>query len=163
MAKFDVERAYCNVPIHPSHRYLLGLKQRNQFHVDLSLPSGLRSAPIVFNTIAEVVECTLLTSYQIPDTITLMISSLRTLQSQPRVSITRILPRTFVNGQVWLYTHASAALPQCSLSSVSSVSILTWSTISASSASNICKFSASSKVVQQKGALITSRTFAPCC
>ena len=42
------------------------------------------------------VPCWLHTRYQI-DTITLMISSLRTLQSQPRVSITRILPRKFVN------------------------------------------------------------------
>ena len=26
MAKFDVEAAYCNVPVHVSHRVLLGMK-----------------------------------------------------------------------------------------------------------------------------------------
>ena len=31
MAKFDVEAAYRNVPVHPSHRVLLGMKWRDQF------------------------------------------------------------------------------------------------------------------------------------
>ena len=41
MAKFDVESAYRNVPVHPSDRYLLGMKWRNQYYVDLALPFGL--------------------------------------------------------------------------------------------------------------------------
>ena len=67
MAKFDVEAAYRNVPVHPSHRVLLGMKWRDQFYVDLVLPFGLRSAPFIFNSIADMVEWILVTSYQIPD------------------------------------------------------------------------------------------------
>ena len=67
MAKFDVEAAYRNVPAHPSHRILLGMKWHNQFYVDLVLPFGLRSAPFIFNSIADMVEWILVNSYQIPD------------------------------------------------------------------------------------------------
>ena len=41
MAKFDVESAYRNVPVHPSDCHLLGVKWRNQYYVDLALPFGL--------------------------------------------------------------------------------------------------------------------------
>ena len=67
MAKFDVESAYRNVPVHPSDRHLLGMKWRNQYYVDLALPFGLRSAPFIFNAIADLVEWILVHSYQIPD------------------------------------------------------------------------------------------------
>ena len=36
MAKFDVEAAYRNIPVHPDDRYLLGMKWRGQFFVDLA-------------------------------------------------------------------------------------------------------------------------------
>jgi len=45
MAKFDVEAAYRNIAVHPSDRYLLGMKWRNLYYVDLAPPFGLRSAP----------------------------------------------------------------------------------------------------------------------
>jgi len=67
MAKFDMEAVYRNVPVHPSHRVLLGMKWRDQFYVDVVLPFGLRSAPFIFNSIADMVEWVLVTSYQIPD------------------------------------------------------------------------------------------------
>ena len=41
MAKFDVESAYHNVPVHPSDCHLLGVKWCNQYYVDLALPFGL--------------------------------------------------------------------------------------------------------------------------
>ena len=66
MAKFDVEAAYRNIPIHPSDRHLLGMKWRNQFYVDLALPFGLRSAPYIFNSVADMVEWILLNNYNIP-------------------------------------------------------------------------------------------------
>ena len=66
MAKFDVESAYRNVPVHPSDRYLLGMKWRNQYYVDLALPFGLRSAPFIFNSIADMVEWILVHSHHIP-------------------------------------------------------------------------------------------------
>ena len=67
MAKFDVEAAYRNVPAHPSHHILLGMKWHNQFYVDLVLPFGLRSAPFIFNSIVDMAEWILVNSYQIPD------------------------------------------------------------------------------------------------
>lgn len=67
LAKFDIETAYRNVPIHPSDRRLLGMKWRSKFYVDLVLPFGLRSAPYIFNTIAEAVEWILRNNYAIAD------------------------------------------------------------------------------------------------
>ena len=65
MAKFDVESAYRNVPIHHEDRYLLGMSWRNQYYVDLTLPFGLRSAPYVFNSIATAVEWILHNNYDV--------------------------------------------------------------------------------------------------
>ena len=48
MAKFDIEAAYRNIPVHPSDRFLLGLKWRQSYYVDLTLPFGLHSAPLHF-------------------------------------------------------------------------------------------------------------------
>ena len=67
IATFAVESAYHNVPVHPSDRSLLGMKWGNQYHVDLALPFGLRSALFIFNAIADTVEWILVHSYQIPD------------------------------------------------------------------------------------------------
>ena len=67
MAKFDVESAYRNIAVHPSHRFLLGMKWRSMYYVDLALPFGLRSAPYIFNSVAELVEWILLNNYRIPD------------------------------------------------------------------------------------------------
>ena len=65
MAKFDVEAAYRNVTVHPEDRYLLGMKWRGQFFVDLALPFGLRSAPYIFNSIADMVEWIIINRYNV--------------------------------------------------------------------------------------------------
>lgn len=67
MAKFDVEAAYRNIAVHPSDRYLLGMKWRGQYYVDLALPFGLRSAPYIFNAVAELVEWILVNSHNVSD------------------------------------------------------------------------------------------------
>ena len=67
MAKFDVETAYRNIAIHPDDRFLLGLKWRGKFYVDLALPFGLRSAPFIFNSVADMVEWILLNSHHVSD------------------------------------------------------------------------------------------------
>ena len=67
MAKFDVEAAYRNIAIHPEDRYLLGMKWRGQFFVDLALPFGLRSAPYIFNSVADMVEWIILNRYDVAD------------------------------------------------------------------------------------------------
>lgn len=67
MAKFDVEAAYRNIAVHPEDRYLLGMKWRSQFFVDLALPFGLRSAPYIFNSVAELVEWIIRNKHNVPD------------------------------------------------------------------------------------------------
>ena len=66
MTKFDVRSAYCNVPVHPSDRYLLYLKWRNQYYVALALPFRLCSTRCIFNSIADMVEWILVDSNHIP-------------------------------------------------------------------------------------------------
>ena len=59
MAKFDVESAYRNIPVHPDDRFLLSMRWHGQFYIDLSLPFGLHSAlysAFIFNSVADMVE-----------------------------------------------------------------------------------------------------------
>ena len=72
MAKFDVESAYRNIPVHPDDRFLLGMRWRGQFYVDLSLPFGLRSAPFIFNSVADMVEWILLHKHRLSDLLPLL-------------------------------------------------------------------------------------------
>lgn len=67
MAKFDVESSYRNLAVHPSDRYLIGMKWRSMFYVDLTLPFGLRSAPDIFNSVANLVEWILPNNCHLPD------------------------------------------------------------------------------------------------
>ena len=65
MAKFDVKSAYRNVAMRPDERHLLGMRWRDLFFVDLALPFGLRSAPFIFNSIADLVEWILKVNYSV--------------------------------------------------------------------------------------------------
>ena len=67
MAKLNVESAYRNNPIHADDRFLLGMRWCGQFNVDLSLPFGLRSAPFIFNFVADMVEWILLHKHRLSD------------------------------------------------------------------------------------------------
>ena len=67
MAKFDVEAAYRNIAVHPDDRFLLGMRWRGMYYVDLALPFGLRSAPYIFNSVANMVEWILLHKYHLTD------------------------------------------------------------------------------------------------
>ena len=53
LAKMDIKQAYRNVPVAPEDRYLLGLIWDNKIYVDQVLPFGLRSAPLIFSTVAD--------------------------------------------------------------------------------------------------------------
>ena len=46
MGKVDIKSAYRIIPVRPSDRYLLGMRWRDKFYVDLALPFGLRSARV---------------------------------------------------------------------------------------------------------------------
>ena len=56
MAKIDIKSAYRIVPVHPDDRHLLGMCWDNQIYVDAVLPFGLRSAPKIFNAVADALE-----------------------------------------------------------------------------------------------------------
>lgn len=53
LAKLDLESAYRMVPVHPEDRPLLGMKWKGRVWMDTTLPFGLRSAPIIFNMLAD--------------------------------------------------------------------------------------------------------------
>ena len=56
MAKMDVKSAFRNIPVHPDDRLLLGTQWENQYFVDTVLPFGLRSAPKIFNAMADALQ-----------------------------------------------------------------------------------------------------------
>ena len=56
MAKFDLKRAYRLLPVKAEQRFLLGMRWKEMFYVDLALPFGLRSAPKLFTRFADVLE-----------------------------------------------------------------------------------------------------------
>lgn len=53
LAKIDVKSAYRIVPVHPQDRLLLGMWWEGGTNVDMALQFGLRSAPKIFNTLAD--------------------------------------------------------------------------------------------------------------
>ena len=56
LAKIDIKSAYRLVPVSPSDRPLLGITWRGRFYMDTRLPFGLRSAPKIFNAVADALE-----------------------------------------------------------------------------------------------------------
>ena len=56
LAKMDVKSAFRNIPVHPADRHLLGIAWRDRLYVDACLPFGLRSAPKIFNAVADALE-----------------------------------------------------------------------------------------------------------
>ena len=47
---------YRNIPVHPGDRHLLGMRWQDKVFVDTCLPFGLRSAPKIFNAMADALE-----------------------------------------------------------------------------------------------------------
>ena len=56
LAKVDIKSAYRIIPVHPEDRLLLGMRWREALYVDSALPFGLRSAPKIFNSVADTLE-----------------------------------------------------------------------------------------------------------
>ena len=54
MAKLDIRNAFRLIPVSPACYHLLGFKWQEQFYFDKVLPFGLRSAPYLFNTLADI-------------------------------------------------------------------------------------------------------------
>jgi len=53
LAKVDIKRAFCLLPVHPADRHLLAMKWCKLLYIDMCLPFGLRSAPKLFNILAD--------------------------------------------------------------------------------------------------------------
>jgi hypothetical protein len=53
MIKRDMKDAFRLIPIAPQHQWLMGLQWEGRFYQELVLPFGLRTAPVIFNVIAE--------------------------------------------------------------------------------------------------------------
>ena len=53
LAKVNIKQAYRNVPVHPEDRLLLGMSWKQTVYVNMTLPFGLRSAPIIFSAVAD--------------------------------------------------------------------------------------------------------------
>ena len=56
LAKFDIQSAYRIVPVHPDDRPLLEMAWKEKLYVDTALPFGLRSAPKIFNALADALQ-----------------------------------------------------------------------------------------------------------
>ena len=53
LIKLDLSNAYRIVPVHPDDQPLLGLSWQGNTYMDRALPFGLRSAPKIFNAVAD--------------------------------------------------------------------------------------------------------------
>ena len=56
LAKVDIESAYRLIPVHPIDRPLQAMEWEGQIYIDPMLPFGLRSAPKLFNAVADALE-----------------------------------------------------------------------------------------------------------
>jgi len=53
LAKIDIKSAFRLLPVHPADRHLLSMKWDQNIFIDTCLPFGLRSAPKLFNVLAD--------------------------------------------------------------------------------------------------------------
>ena len=60
LTKIDIKSAYRLVPVHPADRHLLAMEWQGAIYIDTCLPFGLRSAPKLFNVLADLLEWILL-------------------------------------------------------------------------------------------------------
>ena len=56
LEKIDIESAYRLIPVHPQDRPLQAVQWRGNIYIDPMLPFGLRSAPKIFNAVADALE-----------------------------------------------------------------------------------------------------------
>ena len=66
LCKIDLKDAFRLIPVHPADWNLLGIHWKQQFFIDTCLPFGLRSAPYLFNRLANAIHWTLENNYNIP-------------------------------------------------------------------------------------------------
>ena len=67
MSKVDIKSAYRIIPVHPSDLHLLEMFWRDCYYIDLTLPFGLRSAPAIFDTVADSFHWCVVNNWNVPD------------------------------------------------------------------------------------------------
>ena len=67
MGKVDVRSAYRIIPVHPLDRHLLGMFWQDGYYIDLALPFDLRSAPAIFNSLADLFHWCLVNNWNVLD------------------------------------------------------------------------------------------------
>ena len=53
LAKINIKNPFRLIPLHSTDRHLLGMQWKDGIYIDTCLPFGLRSAPKLFNILAE--------------------------------------------------------------------------------------------------------------
>ena len=53
LAKINIKSAFRLLPVHPADLHLLGVKWRGRIYIDHCIPFSLRSAPKLFNILAD--------------------------------------------------------------------------------------------------------------
>ena len=56
LANIDSKSAFRLIPVHPADRHLLAMLWRGSLYIDMCLPFDLRSAPRLFNILADLLE-----------------------------------------------------------------------------------------------------------
>lgn len=56
IAKLDIQSAFRIVPVHPADCHLLGMRWKDSVYIDTVLPFELRSAPKLFNAVADAIQ-----------------------------------------------------------------------------------------------------------
>ena len=72
LAKIDIRNVFRLCPVRPEDRPLLGIYWCQQYYYDLLLPFGLRSAPFIFNQVADAFEWICQEEFGISDLIHLL-------------------------------------------------------------------------------------------
>ena len=65
MANIDLRNAFRLIPVQPQDWNLLGIKWCGKFYIDTCLPFGLRSAPFLFNQLADAIHWSLQHNYNV--------------------------------------------------------------------------------------------------
>ena len=65
LSKIDLKDAFRLIPVHTTDWNLLGIQWKEQFYIDTYLPFGLRSAPFLFNHLADAIHWSLKNNYNI--------------------------------------------------------------------------------------------------
>ena len=53
LTQIDIKTTFRLISVHPQDQHLLGMKWQGALHIDCVLPFGLRSAPKIFNLVAD--------------------------------------------------------------------------------------------------------------